>query len=158
MQKTIYIKNSKRLWKYIKTKQKTTAFQRKCIKYILYGLINVMILKTVSFLFENSFFPLLSILECYKPNRWRMFYFLQPPLHSTRIAFASFGNLVNVPHDYQSIQVGSSSQMDSTLVLLFSGLDGIELGLLKNLTDGFRSKRYAAVGWSIRSTRPLPLL
>ena len=26
MKKIIYIKNSKRLWKYVKTKQKTTAF------------------------------------------------------------------------------------------------------------------------------------
>ena len=59
--------------------------------------------------FGNSFFPLLSIMECYKPNRWRMFYFLYPPLRSTRIVFALFGNLVIVLHDYQSIQVGSFS-------------------------------------------------
>ena len=59
--------------------------------------------------FGNSFRPLLSIIECYKRNKWRMFYFLYPPLDSTRIVFASFGNLVNVLHDYQSIQIGSSS-------------------------------------------------
>ena len=59
--------------------------------------------------FGNSFFPSVSIMECYKPSRWRMFYFLYPPSHSTRIVFASFGNLVNVFHDYQSIQVGSLS-------------------------------------------------
>ena len=53
-----------------------------------------------------SFFPLLSIMECYTPNRGRMFYFLYPPLHSTRIVFTLLGNLVNVLHDYQSIQVG----------------------------------------------------
>ena len=41
----------------------------------------------------KSFFPLLNIMECYKPNRWRLFYFLYAPLHSTRIVFASFGNL-----------------------------------------------------------------
>ena len=58
--------------------------------------------------FGNSFFPLLSIMECYKPNRWRMFYFLYPPLHSTRIVFTSFGDLVNVLRDYRSIRVGSS--------------------------------------------------
>ena len=59
--------------------------------------------------FANSSFPLLSIMKCYKPNRWRMFYFHYPPLHSMRIIFESFGNLVNVLHDYQLIQVGSSS-------------------------------------------------
>ena len=59
--------------------------------------------------FGNSSFPLLSIMEYYKPSRWQMPYFLYPPLHSTRILFASSGNLVNVLHDYQSIQVGSSS-------------------------------------------------
>ena len=59
--------------------------------------------------FGNSFFPSLSIMECYKPSRSRMFYFLYPLLHGTRIVFASFGNLVNILHDYQSIQVGSSS-------------------------------------------------
>ena len=58
--------------------------------------------------FANSFFPLLSIMECYKPNRWRMFNFLYPPLHSTRIVFTSFGDLVNVLRDYRSIRVGSS--------------------------------------------------
>ena len=57
--------------------------------------------------------------------------FFYPPLHSTRIVFASFGNLVNVLHDYQSIQVGSSSYIVSTLVLPFSSLDGIELGFLR---------------------------
>ena len=59
--------------------------------------------------FGNSLFLLLSVVECYKPNRRRMFYFLYPSLHSTRIAFASFGNLVNVIRDCQSIQVSSSS-------------------------------------------------
>ena len=29
-------------------------------------------------------------MECCKPNRWRMFYFLYPLLRSTRIVFASF--------------------------------------------------------------------
>ena len=81
--------------------------------------------------FGNSFFPLLSIMKCYKPSRWRMFYFVYPPMQSTRIAFPSFGNLVNILHDYQSIQVGSSSYRVSTLVLPFSGLDGIELGFLR---------------------------
>ena len=55
--------------------------------------------------FGNSFFSLLSIIECYKPNRWRKFYFVYPPLHSTRIVFPSFGNLVNVLYDYQAIQL-----------------------------------------------------
>ena len=54
--------------------------------------------------FENRFFVLLSIMECYKPNRWQYDH-IYPPLH----IFAFFGNLVNVLHDYQSIQVGSSS-------------------------------------------------
>ena len=80
--------------------------------------------------FGSSFSPLLSIMKCYKPNRSRIFYFLYPPLHSTRVVFASFGNLVNVLHNYQLIQVGSSSQMVSTLERPFSGLVGIELGLL----------------------------
>ena len=53
--------------------------------------------------FGNSFFSLLSIIECYVPDRWRKFYFLYPPLHSTRIVSLSFGNLVNVLYDYQSI-------------------------------------------------------
>ena len=56
--------------------------------------------------FGNSFFPLLSIMECYTSKRWQMFYFLYPPLHSTRIVFTLLGNLVNVLHDYQSIRVG----------------------------------------------------
>ena len=60
-----------------------------------------------------------------------MFYFLYPPLHITRIVFALFGNLVNIFHDYQSIQDGSSSNMVSTLVLPFSGLEGTELGFLQ---------------------------
>ena len=51
--------------------------------------------------FRNNFFPLLSIIECYKPNRWWMFYFLYSAMHSTRIVFTSFGNLVDVLHDYQ---------------------------------------------------------
>ena len=67
---------------------------------------------------SHIFFPLLSIMECYKPNRWRMFYFPYPPMHSTRIVFASFRNLANVLHDYQSIQVGSFSWMVSILVVL----------------------------------------
>ena len=46
--------------------------------------------------FGNSFFHLLTIMKCYKPNRWRMFNFPYPPLHSVRIVFASLGNLVNV--------------------------------------------------------------
>ena len=118
----IYIKNSKRLPKYVKTKQKTTAFQRKYKVYI--------ICTPKCDTFGNSFFPLLSIMECYKLNRWLMSYFLHPPLHSTLIVFASFRNLVNVLHDYQLIQVGSSPQMVSTLVLPFFCLDGIELGFL----------------------------
>ena len=48
--KVIYIKNSKRLLKYIKTKQKTTAFERKYPKAI-YVLLNVMLLEIVSFLY-----------------------------------------------------------------------------------------------------------
>ena len=67
--------------------------------------------------FGSSFSPLLSIMKCYKPNRSRI--------------FASFGNLVNVLHNYQLIQVGSSSQMVSTLERPFSGLVGIELGFLR---------------------------
>ena len=59
--------------------------------------------------FGNGFFPLLNIMECYKPNGWRMFYYLYSPLRSTRIFSTSFGNLVNVLHDYESIQVGPSS-------------------------------------------------
>ena len=59
--------------------------------------------------FGNSFFPLLSIMECFKPNRRRMFYFFYPLLHSMHIVFKSFGNLINVFHDYQSIHVGASS-------------------------------------------------
>ena len=35
--------------------------------------------------------------------------FFYPPLHSMRIVFAWFGNMVNVPHDYQSIHFGSMS-------------------------------------------------
>ena len=58
--------------------------------------------------FGNSFFPLLSIMEYYKSNRWQMFYFIYPPFHSTRIVFPSFSNLVNVLHGYQSVQVRSS--------------------------------------------------
>ena len=57
--------------------------------------------------------------------------FFSPPLYSTRIVFASFGNLVDVFHDYQLIQVGSSPKMVLTLVLPFSGLDDIELGFLR---------------------------
>ena len=52
-------------------------------------------------------------------------------LYSTRIVSASFGNLVNVLHDYEPIRAGSISYMVSTLVLPFSGLDGIELGFLQ---------------------------
>ena len=44
MLKIIYIKNSKRLWKYIKTKQKPQLFSD-------FLLLNVMLLKTVSFLY-----------------------------------------------------------------------------------------------------------
>ena len=57
----IYTKNSKRLQKYVKTKQKTTAFQRKYKVYI--------ICTPKCDTFGNSFFPLLSIMECYKLNR-----------------------------------------------------------------------------------------
>ena len=39
--------------------------------------------------FWNSFFSLLSIIECYKPNLWWMFYFLYPPLHTRRIIWES---------------------------------------------------------------------
>ena len=121
MQKIRCIKNSKRLQKYIKTKQKRQRFKE-----------NICIIRTPKYdAFGNSFFPLLSIMGCHKPNRCRMFYFPYPPFHSTRIVFASFGNLVNVLWDYQSIQVGSSSQMVSTLVLPFSSLDGIELSFLQ---------------------------
>ena len=35
--------------------------------------------------------------------------FLYSPLHSARIVLASFANLVDVLHGYQSIQVGYSS-------------------------------------------------
>ena len=35
--------------------------------------------------------------------------FSLPSIHSTPIVFASFGNLVNVLHDYQSIHVSSPS-------------------------------------------------
>ena len=81
--------------------------------------------------FRNSFFPLQSIMKCCKPNRWWMLIFLYTPLHSTCIAFASFGNLVNVIHEYELIRVGSSSYMVSTMVLPFSELDRIELGFLQ---------------------------
>ena len=67
-----------------------------------------------------------------------MFYFLYLPLHSTHNVFATFGNLVNVLHDYQLIQVGSSSEMVSTLVLPFSCLDGIELGFLRQQSCNLR--------------------
>ena len=45
--------------------------------------------------FRNSSFSLLSIMEYYKRSRWRVFYFLYPRSHSTRIVFALFGNLVS---------------------------------------------------------------
>ena len=45
--------------------------------------------------------------------------------------FRIVGNLINVIHDYQSIQVGPSSLKVSTLVLPFSSLDGIKLGFLR---------------------------
>ena len=51
-----YIKNSKRLWKYIKAKQKTTVFSQNIYIfsiYILYVLLNVMLLGTVSFFYWN---------------------------------------------------------------------------------------------------------
>ena len=102
MLKIIYIKNSKKVWKYIKTKTKNRSVLAKIYKVYI-------ICTPKCDAFGNSFFPLLSIMECYKPKKWRIFYFLYPPLHSARIVFASFGNLVNVLHDYQSVQVGSSS-------------------------------------------------
>ena len=70
-------------------------------------------------------------MECYKSNWWRMFYFSHPPLHSICIVITWFGNLVNVLHDYQSIEIGSSSQIVPTLVLTSSSLHGIELGFLR---------------------------
>ena len=54
------IKNSKRLWKYIKTKQKTS---------VLVKIYKVYIICTPKCnTLGNSFFHLLSIMECYKPN------------------------------------------------------------------------------------------
>ena len=61
-----------------------------------------------------------------------MFYFLYPPLHSTRIVFTLFGKLVNILYDHKSIQIGFSSKMVSTLALPFSGHDDIELGFSGN--------------------------
>ena len=72
-------------------------------------LTNMYKVYTISTPFWNNFYPLLSIMECYKPNRWRMFCFLFSPLHTTRIVSALFGNLVNFLLDYQSIRVGSFS-------------------------------------------------
>ena len=63
MQKIIYIKNSKRLRKYIKTKPKKKHS-------VLAKIYKVYIICTPKcHAFGNSFFPLLSIMECYKPNR-----------------------------------------------------------------------------------------
>ena len=81
--------------------------------------------------FKNSFFPLQSLMKCCKPNRLWMVILLYIPLHSLCIVFASFGNLVNVIHEYELIQVVSSSYMVSTMVLSFSELDRIELGFLQ---------------------------
>ena len=104
----IYVEN----YIYKKLKEAVEIYQNQTKNHsVLAKIYKVCIICTSKFwkTFGNSFFPLLSIMECYKPNRSRMFYFLYPPLHSTRIVFASFGNLVNVLHDYQSIQVGSLS-------------------------------------------------
>ena len=80
------------LWKYIqKTKNQTKNHSVLAKTYEVY-----IICTSKCDAFGNSFFPLLSIIECYKPNRWRMFYFLDPPLHSTCITFASFDYLKNV--------------------------------------------------------------
>ena len=49
-----------RLRKYIKNKRKTTAFCPKCIKHICTPKCDA---------FGLNFFPLLSIMECYKPSR-----------------------------------------------------------------------------------------
>ena len=100
-----------------------------CVLAKIYKVYNICTPKCDAF--WNSFFPLLSIMECYKSNWWRMFYFSHPPLHSICIVITWFGNLVNVLHDYQSIEVGSSSQIVPTLVLTSSSLHGIELGFLR---------------------------
>ena len=57
----MYIKNSKRLWKYIKAKYKGS---------VLAKIYTVFINCTPKCdAFGNSFFPLLRIMEWYKPNR-----------------------------------------------------------------------------------------
>ena len=57
---------------------------------ILAKVYKVYIIFTPKFdAFRNSFFPLLSIMECYTPNWWWMFYFLYPPWHTGRIIWES---------------------------------------------------------------------
>ena len=66
MQKLYLKKNSKRLWEYIKTKQKAKAFQRKYINYILLctlkcdafgdsSSISIEVIRTVCFFFIKKF-------------------------------------------------------------------------------------------------------
>ena len=97
----IYVEN----YRYKKLKEVVEIYKTQAKKHsVLAKICKIFIICTPKCdAFGNSFFPLLSIMECYKPNRWQMFYFLYPTLHSTslHIVFASFGNLVNVVHDYQ---------------------------------------------------------
>ena len=99
----IYVENCiyKRLKEAVKIYKKQTKSHR-----ILAKINKVYIICTLKCdAFGNSFFSLLSTMECYKPNRWQCSIFFT--LHCT--VSASFGNVVNVLHDYQLIQVGSSS-------------------------------------------------
>ena len=124
MQKIVYIKKLKEAVEIYKNQTKNHSVLAKIYKVYI-------ICTPKCDAFGNSFFPLLSIMECFKPNRRRMFYFFYPLLHSMHIVFKSFGNLINVFHDYQSIHVGASSQMVSALTLPFSSLHGIELGFFR---------------------------
>ena len=89
--------------------------------------------------FGNSFFPLLAIMECYKPNRWRMLCFLYPPLHSTRIVFASFGDLVNVLRDYHSIRVGSSFK-ERQFVRMLHVINEVTTGHIHQIKENAEAK------------------
>ena len=62
MSKIRYRKNSKRLWKYYKNQTKIDRVLAK-----IYKVYTICTPKCDAF--GNSVFPLLSIMECYKPKR-----------------------------------------------------------------------------------------